>query len=58
MTPWRRRARQQGIRSLFSEASELARRLFEREGFAVVERQDLVVRSVAITITGWLRPWT
>ena len=41
-------ARQQGIRSLFSEASELARRLFERKGFAVVERQDLVVRSAAI----------
>ena len=41
-------AREQGIRSLFTEASELARRLFERKGFAVVERQDLVVRSVAI----------
>jgi putative acetyltransferase len=36
-------ARQQGIRSLFTEASELARRLFERKGFAVVERQDLVI---------------
>jgi putative acetyltransferase len=41
-------ARQQGITSLFTEASELARRLFERKGFAVVERQDLVVRGVAI----------
>ena len=41
-------AREQGIRSLFTEASELARRLFERKGFAVVERQDLMVRSVAI----------
>ena len=41
-------AREQGIRSLFTEASELARRLFERKGFAVVERQDLVVRGVAI----------
>jgi ribosomal protein S18 acetylase RimI-like enzyme len=41
-------ARQQGITSLFTEASELARRLFERKGFTVVERQDLVVRGVAI----------
>jgi putative acetyltransferase len=41
-------ARQQGIKSLFTEASELARRLFERKGFAAVERQDLVVRGVAI----------
>ena len=41
-------AREQGIRSLFTEASELARRVFERKGFAVVERQDLVVRGVAI----------
>ena len=41
-------AREQGIRSLFTEASELARRLFERKGFAVVERQDLVVRGVPI----------
>ena len=40
-------AREQGIRSLFTEASELARRLFERKGFAVVERQDLVIRGVA-----------
>lgn len=41
-------ARQQGITSLFTEASELARRLFERKGFVVVERQDLVVRGVTI----------
>jgi putative acetyltransferase len=41
-------AREQAITSLFTEASELARRLFERKGFAVVERQDLVVRGVAI----------
>jgi len=41
-------AREQGIRSLFTEASELARRLFERKGFAVVERQNLVIRGVAI----------
>jgi putative acetyltransferase len=41
-------ARQQRIRRLFTEASELARRLFERKGFTVVERQDLVVRDVPI----------
>ena len=41
-------AREQGIRSLFTEASELARRLFEGKGFAVVERQDMVIRGVAI----------
>ena len=41
-------AREQGIRSLFTEASELARRLFERKGFAVAERQDMVIRGVAI----------
>jgi putative acetyltransferase len=41
-------AREQGITSLFTEASELARRLFERKGFAVMERQDLVIRGVAI----------
>ena len=41
-------ARQQGIKSLFTEASEPARRLFERKGFAVVKRQDLVVRGAAI----------
>jgi putative acetyltransferase len=41
-------AREQGIRSLFTEASELARRLFERKGFAVAERQDLMIRGVAI----------
>jgi putative acetyltransferase len=41
-------ARDRGIRSLFTEASELARRLFERKGFAVVYRQDLVVRGVPI----------
>jgi len=41
-------AREQGITSLFTEASELARRLFERKGFAVAERQDMVIRGVAI----------
>lgn len=51
-------AREQGIRSLFTEASELARRLFERKGFAVVERQDLVVRGVAIHNYRMAKPWT
>jgi putative acetyltransferase len=41
-------AREQGIRSLFTEASELARRLFEHKGFVVAERQDMVIRGVAI----------
>jgi putative acetyltransferase len=38
----------QGIERLFTEASELARRFFERKGFAVLERQDMVLRGVPI----------
>ena len=52
-------AREQGITSLFTEASELARRLFERKGFAVVEQQDMVIRGVAIhnyRMAKWLTP--
>jgi putative acetyltransferase len=41
-------ARSQGIRQLFTEASELARRFFERKGFTVLERQDMVLRGVPI----------
>ena len=41
-------ARAQGIGRLFTEASELARRFFERKGFAVLERQDMILRSVPI----------
>jgi putative acetyltransferase len=41
-------ARERGITRLFTEASELARRLFERKGFVVLERQDLVIRGVPI----------
>ncbi len=41
-------ARAQGIERLFTEASELARRFFERKGFTVLERQDLIVRGVPI----------
>jgi len=41
-------AREQGFGRLFTEASELARRLFERKGFTVLERQNLVLRGVPI----------
>jgi putative acetyltransferase len=41
-------ARKQGIRRLFTEASELARRVFERKGFVVLERQDMFLRGVLI----------
>jgi putative acetyltransferase len=41
-------ARKQGIDRLFVEASEPARRLFERKGFVVRERQDLIRNGVAI----------
>jgi putative acetyltransferase len=41
-------ARAQGIERLFTEASELARRLFERKGFTVLERQDKILRGVPI----------
>jgi putative acetyltransferase len=41
-------ARAQGIERLFTEASELARRFFERKGFTVLERQDLIVGGVPI----------
>jgi putative acetyltransferase len=38
----------QGIKRLFTEASELARRFFERKGFTVLERQDMILRGVPI----------
>ena len=41
-------AREQGITRLFTEASELARRFFERKGFTVLERQDMILRGVPI----------
>jgi putative acetyltransferase len=41
-------AREQGIGRLFTEASELARRFFERKGFIVLERQDKILRGVPI----------
>ena len=40
--------RTQAVRKTDPGVRELARRLFERKGFAVVERQDLVIRGVAI----------
>ena len=41
-------ARAQGIERLFTEASELARRFFERKGFTVLQRQDKILRGVPI----------
>jgi putative acetyltransferase len=41
-------AREQGLGRLYTEASELARRFFERKGFVVLERQDKVLRGVPI----------
>jgi putative acetyltransferase len=41
-------AREQGLTRLFTEASELARRFFERKGFLILERQDMMLRGVPI----------
>lgn len=41
-------ARARGSRRLFTEASEPARRFFERNGFTVIERQDMIRRGVPI----------
>jgi putative acetyltransferase len=41
-------AREQGLVRLYTEASELARRFFERKGFVVLERQDMILRGVPI----------
>jgi putative acetyltransferase len=41
-------AREQGLGRLYTEASELARRFFERKGFVVLERQDKILRGVQI----------
>jgi putative acetyltransferase len=41
-------ARARGIRRLFVEASEAARRLFERKGFRVVRRNDLELHGVRL----------
>jgi putative acetyltransferase len=41
-------ARERGMTSLFVEASEAARRLFMRKGFAQVKRRDFLLRGVSI----------
>jgi putative acetyltransferase len=41
-------AREQGIGRIYTEASELARRFFERKDFTVTERQDPILRGVSI----------
>jgi putative acetyltransferase len=41
-------ARQQEISRLYTEASELARPLFERKEFVILERQDMVLRGEPI----------
>ena len=41
-------ARNQGVRRLFAEASEAARRFFERRGFVVTARRDFEVSGVPI----------
>jgi Sortase and related acyltransferases len=43
-------ARAAGMRRLYVEASELARGLFARKGFALVARRDFAVRGVAIAM--------
>jgi putative acetyltransferase len=42
------RARQMGLGKIYVEASELARPLFERNGFTVVSRNDLSIGGVPI----------
>jgi putative acetyltransferase len=42
------RAEATGLRRLYVEASELARPLFTRKGFTLVERRDFDLRGVAI----------
>jgi putative acetyltransferase len=37
-----------GLRRLFVEASEPARRMFERKGFTVLDRRELVRDGVAL----------
>ncbi len=41
-------ARKAGISCLFTEASEAARRLFERRGFKMEERNDFTINGMAI----------
>ncbi|MFT4090533.1 MAG: GNAT family N-acetyltransferase [Asticcacaulis sp.] len=41
-------AREQGLTRLYTEASEIARPFFERQGFRVLHRRDLNLSGVAI----------
>ena len=41
-------ASERAMPRLYTEASELARRLFERKGFVVIARRDLIVNGVAL----------
>lgn len=41
-------ARERAMTRLYVDASELARRLFARKGFCVIERRDFIVNGVAI----------
>jgi putative acetyltransferase len=41
-------ARRQGLARLYTEASEAARRLFQRKGFAVIQRRDFAIGGVDI----------
>ena len=43
-----RRARHMSLHRIYVEASELAKPLFERNGFTLVSRNDLSIRGVAI----------
>ena len=48
MTPWRRQPASRESGACSPRPVSSPGRLFERKGFAVVERQDLVIRGVAI----------
>ena len=51
-------ARHQEISRLYTEASELARRFFERKGFVVLERQDMVIRGEPIHNYKMAKTWS
>ncbi len=41
-------ARQQGVAKLTTEASEAARRFFEKRGFSVIAKQDVIIEGVSV----------
>ena len=49
-------ARERGLTTLFVEASEAARRLFERRGFDVAGRNEFELRGVPIHNTRMAKP--